>query len=62
MLSPENLQNGQEQYESFQSSIARRTVYQYDFRAEDGALFSCVGKSLKECRARKDAWLSKREK
>jgi len=31
--------------------------FQYDFRTLDGNLFSCVGKSLSECRQKRDKWL-----
>jgi len=36
-------------------------MVQYDYRAPDGVLFSCVGKSLPICRARRDEWLAKRQ-
>ena len=43
---------GQEQWEEF-TALGRRRV-QYDYRASDGRLFSCVAKSLDEARARRD--------
>nr|WP_092364122.1 DUF3873 family protein [Enterocloster lavalensis] len=37
-------------------------MMQYDYRAEDGELFSCVRQSLEECRAARDRWAENREK
>ncbi|MDR1370576.1 MAG: DUF3873 domain-containing protein [Dysgonamonadaceae bacterium] len=34
--------------------------YQYDFRATDGELFSCVRANLEKCREMKDNWLNSR--
>lgn len=51
-------QPGTEQWESYYSAILRRDLFQYDYRTHDGALFSCVGKSLEVCRAKRDAWLA----
>ncbi|HHY87754.1 MAG TPA: DUF3873 family protein [Chloroflexi bacterium] len=51
--------NGAEQYEEYYSSINRANRVQYDYRTQDGRLFSCVGKSLEECRSRRDSWLAK---
>lgn len=50
---------GGEKYEKFYSRIARKNLYQYDYRHIDGKLFSTVAPSLKVCRARRDAWLDK---
>jgi len=61
MLNPRNLTNGQEQYEAFKSSIARKKAVQYDYRDTDGELFSCVRPTLESCRAARDAWLQKKE-
>lgn len=44
---------GQEQYEKF-----GRGLIQYDYRDFDGELFSCVRRSLTECRAERNRWLS----
>lgn len=50
-------ENGKEQYEEF---IAMgKTRIQYDYRHTNGRLFSCVGKTLETCRAKRDAWLEK---
>lgn len=53
---------GTEQCERFMSAHrGKRTLfYQYDFRANDGSLFSTVAKTLKECRQRRDEWLNKK--
>lgn len=50
--------NGTEQYETFRGTRGRQ-LYQYDFRYEDGELFSCVKPSLEECRAARDrhSWI-----
>ena len=54
---------GTEQYEVFYTGYRpRRKHYQYDYRHTDGELFSCVAGTLKECRQRRDEWLSTRNK
>lgn len=52
-------QAGSENYETFGIRIGRKTVsrVQYDYRHTDGTLFSCVGKTLEDCRKRRDLWL-----
>lgn len=52
-------QPGQENYTSYTTKIGRKEVmrWQYDYRTEDGELFSCVGSSLDSCRAKRDLWL-----
>lgn len=54
---------GQENYTSYRTRIGRKKVtrWQYDYRTEDGELFSCVGVSLDSCRAKRDLWLSQRK-
>ncbi len=61
MLNPKNLANGQEQHESFKSSVTRKTAVQYDYRHTDGELFSCVKSTLGACRQAKDNWIKRRE-
>lgn len=53
---------GVEQYESYISQVGRKTyeMVQYDYRTEDGELFSCCAPSLDEARRRRDVWLTKR--
>lgn len=54
---------GSEQFEKFQTGFGRRkrTLVQYDYRASDGELFSCVAPTLEECRCKRDGWLSEKE-
>jgi len=50
--------NGQEQYTRFVAGAFRGTIYyQYDYRHNDGELFSSIAESLKECREERDKWL-----
>ena len=51
---------GTEQFEKFQTGFGRRkrTLVQYDYRASDGELFSCVAPTLEECRRKCNGWLS----
>lgn len=53
--------NGAENYEFFTMAIGRKKVrrIQYDYRAPDGELFSCVVGSLDEARKKRDEWLRK---
>lgn len=46
---------GKEKYATFEHR--GKTYYQYDYRKENGELFSCVGSSLDSCRAKRDLWL-----
>ena len=50
--------NGQEQYETFIANGKKR--YHYDYRHTNGKLFSCVAKTLADCRAKRDAWITER--
>ena len=59
MLNPQNLAPGCERSEEYTSN--RKTLVQYDYRHTDGELFSCVKKTLEDCRASRDAWLQKKE-
>lgn len=62
-LTPRNLGNGQEQYETFTSRMFRKpsTYVHYDYRHTNGKLFSCVAKTLDEAHARRDQWLSEND-
>lgn len=53
-------QAGQEQYEKFYSAHRGKKVQRvmYDFRTIEGELFSTVAPTLKECRERRDQWLT----
>lgn len=54
---------GTEKYENFQMGIGRRKriLVQYDYRNENGELFSCVKPTLDECRAARDKWLTAKQ-
>lgn len=60
MLNPKNLLPGEEQQEVFFSGVGRRRkkMVQYDYRAADGELFSCVRLSLEACRRARNEWLT----
>lgn len=47
-------QPGCENYETF--THRRKKFYQYEYRAEDGELFTCVKPTLTECRKAKDEY------
>jgi hypothetical protein len=62
MLNPQTLPNGREQYEKYTPAIRKAAPrYQYDYRHTNGELFSCVKKTLDECRAARDRWIEQRE-
>lgn len=46
---------GEERYEVYHSSAGERV--QYDYRTRNGSLFSCVAKTLKDARRKRDAWI-----
>lgn len=47
--------NGTENYEVFRAH--GKTYYQYDYRTENGNLFSTTAPTLEICRKRRDKWL-----
>lgn len=49
---------GQEQWEEYRSPITRKMYIQYEYRTQDGALFSCVAPTLDVARTRRSVWLS----
>jgi len=61
MEKPQNLQNGQEQWENFSFRSNKRGSHkeriQYDYRTDNGKLFSCIAKSLEEARQKRDKWI-----
>lgn len=63
MLDPKNLKPGKEQHEIFtvDRPVKKIEHVQYDYRAVDGKLFSCVSKSLDAARSKRDRWIAKRE-
>ena len=54
---------GQEQYETFYLRQREKRVSRvmYDYRKEDGELFSVVAPTLEECRKKRDEWLTKKK-
>jgi hypothetical protein len=60
-LNSQDVKRGGEQHEYFTSARGDRRV-QYDYRAIDGALFTCTAATLDRARAKKDRWLRSREK
>lgn len=51
---------GEERYEYFTVTLARgrrKRLCQYDYRAEEGELFTCVAETLDKCRQKRDEWL-----
>lgn len=55
MLKTDNLENGKEQFKTYHSTFSGKKI-QYDYRAENGALFSCVVDSVAEARELKTDW------
>ena len=47
---------GTENYETFYTMVRRKRtkLIQYDYRSEDGELFTCVKPTLTECRKARD--------
>ena len=58
MLNSTRLNPGGEQCESYYSVIRKRQLIQYDYRAPDGVLFSCIAPDIETARARRDKWLN----
>jgi hypothetical protein len=53
--------SGQENYSRMKSGFKRALwMYVYDYRTDTGEMFSCIGKTLRICRKRRDAWLEER--
>ena len=59
MLNSSKCKPGEEQFEKFTRN--KKTFVQYDYRNPTGYLFSCVGKTLKECQDKAVAWQKKEE-
>lgn len=50
---------GKENYTTSIAGAFRGTeYYQYDYRHTNGELFTCIGKSLEECRQKREVWLA----
>ena len=56
-MDPMSLRPGQEQHREFWSDIRNIALVQYDYRQEDGKLFSCIRFTLEQCREARDKWL-----
>jgi hypothetical protein len=52
------IEKGTEQYESYYSPIVKKNLIQYQYRAENGKLFSCVRPTLEKCQQLKDIWIA----
>jgi len=50
---------GEEQFEEYWSHISNKKMVQYDFRTENGKLFSTIASSLEIARKRRDDWMNK---
>ena len=48
---------GEEYYEYFYNRSLRKKLIQYDYRTDDGKLFSTVAVNLKTARQKRDKWL-----
>lgn len=53
-------QPGHEQHEEF-TTVSGKTRVQYDYRTEDGILFSTIAKSLDAARQQRNRWLAEQE-
>lgn len=62
MLDPKNARPGEEQYEYFKDKVTKKRRCQYDYRDNDGELFSCIRLTLEDCQRARDAWLADRQK
>lgn len=60
MLDPKNIGPGEEQYEYFRDRTMKQGRCQYDYRDDDGMLFSCIRATLEDCRLARNLWLDKR--
>lgn len=61
MLDPRNIGANEEQHETYKDRVTKKRRCQYDYRASDGTLFSCIRNTLEDCRKARDAWNDKRK-
>ena len=47
----------QESYERFYNTRLKKEYVQYDYRAENNKLFTCVAPTIEKCREKRDTWL-----
>lgn len=52
---------GEERYKILYPAYGKKYIVQYEYRHINGKTFDCMGKSLEDCWAKRDAWLSKME-
>lgn len=57
-----SIQKGKENYERFYSNTSKKYkyYYKYEYRTEDGKLFSIIAPTLRKCRKFRDAWLERK--
>lgn len=48
---------GKEQWSVYYSSVLKKELVEYDYRTENGVLFSCVATCITIARMRRDKWL-----
>lgn len=60
MLKPQNIGPGQEQYEYYKCKVTKKHRCQYDYRANNGELFSTVAPTLDLARSKRDKWLEQK--
>ena len=53
---------GQELVDLFLCHATKEDLIQYDYRSEEGNLFTTIGRSLEGCRKWRDEWLAKGQK
>lgn len=58
MLDTRSLKNGREQYERF--TRRKKQMVQYDYRSNDGELYSTIKPNLALCHIDRDYWLMRR--
>lgn len=51
---------GEEHFEFFKSIINKKRLIQYEYRSNEGELFTCVAPTLEECRRKMHSWALKK--
>jgi hypothetical protein len=59
VLDSRSIKSNEEQYAEY-LDIDNKKFVQYDYRNSDGEFFSCVKKSVEECRIARDRWIEKK--
>ena len=60
-MKAKDLAPGCDQHEKYRSAVTKKTLVQYDYRAYNGKLFSCVKPTLAACHAARDKWILKED-